>query len=120
MGCDFYIYVYLEIEHNKGISYCELPAIRGYYCNLECGVCDSDDDENDYYYKSPEYKSLYENMIKMCLTPRKPVIIYNNKLFMSPKFETKYLQIIIDKINDKNINEYPRYKETGTFTHFLI
>ena len=45
MGCDFYIYIYLEIEHTKGISYYELPTMRGYYCDLECGVCDSDDDE---------------------------------------------------------------------------
>ena len=52
MGCDFYIYVYLEIHHINGISYYELPTIRGYYCDLECGVCDIDDDENNYYYNS--------------------------------------------------------------------
>jgi len=120
MGGDFYIHVYLEIEHNKGISYYEFPTIRGYYCDLECGVCDSDDDENDYYYNSSEYASLYENMKKICLTPRKPVIIYNNKLFISPKFEMKYLPIIQDKINKKNkknVDKYPRYKDTGSFTN---
>ena len=116
MGCDFYIHVYLEIEHSKGISYYEFPSIRGYYCDLECGVYDSDDDEKDYYYNSTEYKSLYENMKKICLTPRKPIIIYNNNSFISPKLEMKCLPIILDKINKKNVNKYPRYKDTGTFT----
>lgn len=116
MGCDFYIYCYLEIQHNKGISYCELPTIHGYYCDLECGVCDSDDDENDYYYNSTEYKTLYDNMKKMCLTPRKPVVIYNNNSFISQNFEIKYLPIIQDKINKKYLGKYYRYKDTGTFT----
>ena len=98
MGCDYYIYNYLEIQHINGISYYELPTIRGYYCDLECGVCDSDDDENDYYYNSTEYQKLYENMKKMCLTPRKPVVIYNNNSFISPKLEMKYLPIIQNKI----------------------
>jgi hypothetical protein len=116
MGCDFYIYVYLEIQHINGISYYELPTIRGYYCELECGVCDSDDDTNDYYYNSTEYKTLYENMQKMCLTPRKPVVIYNNNSFISPKLEMKYLPIIQNKINKKYVKKYSRYEDTGIFT----
>ena len=115
MGCDFYIYTYLEIHHINGISYYEFPTIRGYYCDLECGVCDSDDDENDYYYNSIEYKTLYENMIKICLTSRKPVVIYNNS-FISPKHEMKYLPIIQNKINNKYLEKYPRHTDTGTFT----
>jgi hypothetical protein len=99
------------------LSYCELPTIRGYYCDLECGVCDSDDDENDYYYNSTEYKTLYENMTKICLTPRKPVVIYDHNSFISSKFETKYLPIIQNKINKKYVNKYPRYKDTGVFTN---
>jgi hypothetical protein len=116
MGCDFYIYVYLEIQHINGISYYELPTIRGYYCELECGVCDSDDDKNDYYYNSTEYKTLYENMQKMCLTPRKPVVIYNNNSFISPKLEMKYLPIIQNKINKKYVKKYSRYEDTGICT----
>jgi hypothetical protein len=116
MGCDFYIYIYLEIQHNKGISYYEFPVIRGYYCDLECGICDSDDDENDYYYNSTEYNTLYENMKKLCLTPRKPVIIYSNNSFTEPKFEMKYLSIIQDKMNKKNVKKYHRYKDTADFT----
>ncbi len=116
MGCDYYTYIYLEIEHVNGISYCELPTLRGYYCDLECGLFDSDDDENDYYYNSIEYKSLYENMKKICLTPRKPVIIYNNKSFVSEKFETKYLQFIQNKIDKKQVDKSYRFKDTGVLT----
>ena len=108
MGCDYYIYSYLEIQHNKGISYYELPTISGYYSDLECGICDSDDDENDYYYNLTEYNTLYENMKKICLTSRKPVVVYNNNSFISPKFEMKYLPIIQDKINKKNLEKYRR------------
>lgn len=117
MGCDFYIYVYLEIHHINGISYCELPTIRGYYCDLECGVYDSDDDEIDHYYNSIEYNVLYENMKKICLTPRKPVVIYDNNSFITSKFEMKYLPIIQNKINKKYVKKYTRYEDTGGFTN---
>ncbi len=116
MGCDFYIYTYLEIQHINGLSYYELSTIRGYYCELECGVYDSDDDESDYYYNSTEYKTLYENMKKICLTPRKPVVIYNNNSFVSQKLKMKYLPIIQNKINKKNVEKYTRYEDTGIFT----
>jgi hypothetical protein len=116
MGCDFYIYVYLEIQHANGTSYFYLPTVRGYYCDLECGICDSDDDENDYYYNLPEYATLYKSMKKMCLTPRKPVVIFDNGAFTEPRFETKYLPIIQDKINKKCAKHYPNYKDTGVFT----
>jgi hypothetical protein len=116
MGCDYYIYDYLEIQHVNGISYYEFPTIRGYYCDLECGFYDSDDDENDYYFNSPEYETLYENMKKICLTPRKPVFIYNNNSFTSPKLEMKYLPIIQKKIKTKCVEKYARYKDTGIFT----
>jgi hypothetical protein len=101
----------------NGISYCELPTIRGYYCDLECGVCDSDDDEMDYYYNSIEYDALYENMKKICLTPRKPVVIYDNNSFLSSKFETKYLPMIQNKINKKVVKINSRYEDTGIFTN---
>ena len=115
MGCDYYIYTYLEIYHINGISYYQLPTIRGYYCDLECGVCDSDDDENDYYYNSIEYKTLYENMKKICLTPRKPVVIYDHS-FLSPKLQMKYLPMIQNKIKKKYVEKPLRYKDTGIFT----
>jgi hypothetical protein len=90
--------------------------MRGYYCELDCGIYDSDDDENDRYYNSTEHATLYENMKKLCLTPRKPVVIYNNNSFITPKFETKYLPIIQNKINKKYVEKYPLHKDTGAFT----
>ena len=116
MGCDFYVRVYLEIEHSNGISYYELPIIRGYYPELYEGIYDSDDDEDDRYYNSTEYQSLYEQMQKVCLTPRKPLVIYNEKSFTSPALERKYLPMILTKRNDNNTSKYARYKDTGMFT----
>jgi hypothetical protein len=117
MGCDYYINVYLEIEHINGISYCELPTIRGYFSDLECGVYDSDDEEKDIYYNSEEYSELYTNMIKLCLTPRKPVVIYCNNSFTNERFQDKYLQIIQNKLDKININEYSRFTDSGNFTN---
>jgi hypothetical protein len=90
--------------------------MRGYYCDLECGRCDSDDDDENNYYNSPEYNVLYENMKKICLTPRKPIVIYENKLFLSPKLENKYLPIIQDKINKQRQNKDARFEDSGIFT----
>ncbi len=119
MGCDFYIRTYLEIHHNNGISYYELPTIRGYYCDLECRVCDSDiEDEDDCenFYNSTEFKSLYENMKKFCLTPRKPIDIYSNNSFITPKLEAKYLPMIQNKINKIYSETNCIHEDTGIFT----
>ena len=115
MGCDFYIRTHLEIHHKNGISYYEFATMRGYYCELDRGICDSDEDEN-HDYNSVEYDTLYENMKIFYLTPRKPIVIYDNKSFTSPNFEMKYLPILQDKINKKYVNKYPKHKDTGTFT----
>lgn len=117
MGCDYYIRVYLEIEHTNGISYYDLSLIRCYYGDLDCGIYDSDDDVNNYYCNSREYKKLYKNMIKMCLTPRKPIVIYSNHSFTTAKLEEKYLPMIQNKINKKYVDdEEPYYQDSGTFT----
>ena len=34
MGCDYYIEIYLEIEHNNGVSFYEFPTLRGFFCDL--------------------------------------------------------------------------------------
>jgi len=116
MGCDFYIRIYLEIHHNNGISYYEFPTMRGYFCELDRGICDSDEDEDEDDYNSTEYDTLYENMKIFYLTPRKPIVIYDNHSFTSPKFEMKYLPILQEKINKKYVNKYAKHKDTGTFT----
>jgi hypothetical protein len=81
-------------------------------------VCDSDDDENDYYYNSIEYQLLYTNMKKLCLTPRKPVVIYDNNSFISSKLEMKYLPLIQNKINNTYLEKHIHchHKDTGMFT----
>jgi hypothetical protein len=102
MGCDYYIHLYLEIEHISGIYIHELSLIRGYYCELDCGIYDSDDEEKNQYYHSSEYETLYENMKKLCLTPREPKVIYENHLFKTLHLEKKYrpiLQQIMSKID---------------------
>jgi hypothetical protein len=116
MGCDFYIRMYLEIHHNNGISYYEFPTMRGYFCELDRGICDSDEDENEDDYNSTEYETLYESMKIFYLKPRPPIVIYDNHSFTSPRFEMKYLPILQEKINKTYVNKYPKYKDTGTFT----
>ena len=116
MGADYYIYVYLEIEHTNGTSYYEFPSERGYYCDCAGGRCDSDvEDENDQYYNTPAYKELYKNMKRLSLSPNKPLIIYNNNAFVSPKLEDKYLPFIQDKLKSGGV-KYVRYEDTGVFT----
>lgn len=118
MGCDFYIYVYLEIEHTNGISYYEFPTMRGYYCELDSGIYDSDDEEMDHYNKTEEYKEIYDKMQKMSLTPRKPVVLYKDGCFTKEHFRTKYLPFIELILSKKYKNKDSRYENTGLFDHF--
>ena len=115
MGCDYYINVYLEIEHINGISYYEFPTIRGYYCELDCGIYDSDDEEEDHYYNSSEFNTIADLMVKISLTPRNPVVIYENNSFKTQHIEKKYLPKIEEIMHKKYDYRYPRYKDTGTF-----
>jgi hypothetical protein len=92
--------------------------MRGYYCELDYIDYDSDnndDNEDNYNSIKCDYETLYDNIKKYYLTPRNPVVIYNNNSFVSTKCEMKYLPNIQDKINNKNGNKYSRYKDTGTF-----
>jgi hypothetical protein len=55
-------------------------------------------------------------MKKICLTPRKPVVIYDNNSFISSKLEMKYLPFIQNKINNKYLEKNIQYKDSGIFT----
>lgn len=77
----------------------------------------SDDEEIDIYYNSEEYNELYTNMIKLCLRPRKPVVIYCNNSFVEKRFKNKYLPIIQNKLDGINLKEYYRFTGTGNFTN---
>ena len=116
MGCDYYVYVYLEIQHKNGLVYYQFPVIRGYYPDLECGFYDSDDESVDKYYNLPEYNKLYDNMVKLSLTPRKPVVIYANNTFVSPHFETKYSASIQNKIQNPLSTERCQFEDIGTIS----
>lgn len=115
MGCDFYISKYLEIEHENGISYYFLKFERGWYCDVGINWYDSDG-EDDEHYMAKESSKLYYDMINLCLTPRKPVILYENSKFVSKEIEEKYLHLIEDRINNKYIQENFSLKDTGNFT----
>jgi hypothetical protein len=90
--------------------------MRGYYCELDRGICDSDDEDDGNNYNSTEYETLYESMKIFYLTPRSPIVIYDNNSFTSPRFEMKYLPILQEKINKKYVNKYPKHEDTGVFT----
>jgi hypothetical protein len=126
MGCDYYIDIYLEIEHSQGISYYDLPSKRGYYPELNYSFYDSDNDddnsdnsdnEKEQQEEENEYEKLYEMMKELALRPRKPVLLYKNNSFVKPKFETKYLPMIHNKLNHINLEDrHPIYEDTGSFS----
>jgi hypothetical protein len=55
--------------------------------------------------------------MKICINPRKSVVINNKYSFMLPKLEMKYFPFIQNKINKKYVEKYIRYryKDTGMF-----
>lgn len=44
MGCDYYIYTYLEITHTGGICYYQLKKKLGYYSDFIVDTVYSDED----------------------------------------------------------------------------
>lgn len=113
MGRDYLIHVYLEIQHTNGIAYYELPTIGGYYTGFDCGVYDSDEEEEDYYYNTQQCKELYQKYIDMCLTPRKPLVLYKNGEFLSDHLKQKYLPMIQNKLKRVYMEEYCVCEDIG-------
>jgi hypothetical protein len=116
MGGDYYICIYLQIDHTHGTSYYELPTICGYYSALELGVYDSDDEFRDRYYKSTKYWQLYQRMIDICLTPRKEVVVYKDGAFLSANLQRKYTPVLMDKIRGNYVEKYSVGSDTGPFS----
>ena len=100
MGCDYYIYRHLKIEHTKGISYIELQCKRGYFFYFEIGFVDSDN-EDEPYYLTEEYKELDNKIQEFSLKPNPDVIIYENNKYAKPIFQEKYQNLIFKKISCK-------------------
>lgn len=97
MGCDFYIYIYLEIEHFNGTAYMELPVKRGYFSELNGGYHDSEDDEGEMP-NQEDYYRLYAEIKRLELTPRPPLVIYEKDAFVSLHLEQKYRPIVEEQI----------------------
>jgi hypothetical protein len=116
MGCDYYIHLYVEIQYISGVSKYQYATIRGFYSELDCGIYDSDDEECDYYYHSNEYKKLYEDMVKLSLTPRKSIVIYENGSFKSPHFENKFKMMIENILSKKDIPNLNHFEEITKIT----
>ena len=91
MGCDYYICKYLYIYYlNEEIpSLIELSKERGYfyYPNI-----DSDDENYD--------KINNKYIIEQLKPSMKPVTIYENNIFTSENFESKYKSLIQEELNN--------------------
>lgn len=140
--CDFYISAYLEIEHNQGISYYQLYTQCGFYCDFIRGgvndlyeksiyyqTIDRDDESNEnknnnvkiehaekYKQLTEMYEEMYNILKEFTLSPRSPIVIYENNSFVTQKLETKYLPIVQNKLNKIYVNNLCLYEDTGSFT----
>ena len=65
MGCDYYIYKKLQINHVNGVSYIELSCVRGY---IDDGKPDYDSDEEDFSGTDDDYIQV----------SFKPILLYEN------------------------------------------
>ena len=111
MGRDYLIHIYLEIQHSNGIAFYELPTIGGYYSNIECGFYDSDYDEDNQYYRIPQYRELKKKYYEFCLTPKKPLVIFENGEFINDKLKQKYLPMVINNLNHVYLEKFCINKE---------
>ena len=111
MGCDYYIDIYLKIEHTEGTSYTKLPCIRGYFCECAWGIYEANEDENPYWH-CEEAKILRKQIEQFMLKPRPELIIYSNKQYKSEFLQEKYEPLIVKKIEEKKCEKI-RYDDTA-------
>ena len=91
MGCDFYIRLFLEIEHNDGtITDVNIKEGRGYYAGFDHHEDDSDDDENERDRLETLNIELFNRMVEVMLTERAPVTVFELGSFLSPNLYDKY------------------------------
>lgn len=111
MGCDYYIDIYLKIEHAGGTCYIELPSARGYFCDCVWGIYDEHDDEEPYWH-GEEASDLRKQLEKFMLKPRPDIIIYSDKKYKTDFLQEKYEPIILKKLEEKKPKDI-RFKDTG-------
>ena len=102
----YYIQKYLEIIHTKGKCYIELYIRRSYFSEFNKLIQDPDSDtEKESNEINIKYNELLEKYIDLVLTPRSPILIYDNNEYINSDYKIKYHSIIIDKIKN-NIIDY--------------
>lgn len=109
MGCDYHIYIYLEIEHINGVSYYQFLRLNMWF--PEQSVYYDTDDSYDSNYSGD---NEYNNMVQRCLKCRKDLVIYNEGKFKNEFFEKKYLPVIQNKINKIYKESFTLFEDTGT------
>jgi hypothetical protein len=114
MGCDYKIQIYLEIVHKGGIAYYPFSPVRAYFIDFDIGFYDSDDEVEDRYYNTEEYKKLYKGVREFELKPRKDVVIYCDGQYKKEGFQEKYLPVLINKINKTYEYRYCVESDSGS------
>jgi hypothetical protein len=95
MGCDYYVYTYLEIKHKYGFAYIELNKKKGWFCDCIEPDKDSDDEDENFNHKLGQH-------IEIFLKPGfDPILIYDGENFLKEQFIMKYFNIIHEKIEKK-------------------
>jgi hypothetical protein len=97
MGCDFYVYTYLEIKHTHGLAYIELDKQKGYFCDCIEPMMDSDDDDVEAF--NEKCKKYCELFLQPIL---RPILIYDNKQFMKQSYKEKYQDVIVNHVYAAN------------------
>jgi hypothetical protein len=92
MACDYYIFKDLQIYYND-VDYVEIELERlgGYY---DDEPKDEDEDKEDYE------KRIKEHIKYILISKMKPILIYDNNIFVKPCFEAKYKSMIENMIKN--------------------
>lgn len=106
MGCDFYIYTYLEIKHTNGVCYIELSHQKGYECDCMEPMQDSDDEDTEAFKQSQQ-----EYFDRFLVPILRPILIYANNQFTKKRFKEKYEPMIEEKMYSTKY-----WRDTGYLT----
>ena len=116
MGCDYYIDIFLKIEHSGGVCYIELPCNRGYFCDCAWGIYEKEEDAEPYWH-CEEAMEVRKKVEAFMLKPLPDVVIYSDKQYKSEYVKEKYEPYIMKKIEEKKSYKI-RFKDTGKLKCF--
>jgi hypothetical protein len=95
MGCDYYIFRCLKVEHKNGVAYIDLGDRERAYFTYDFNV-DSDDEY---------YDEKYSDWVGLHLqTLTDPIVIYQDGAFVRQQLEGKYGELI-----DKCVVEHAKH-----------